>query len=237
MIIERVPCGLCRRLAPEGYLLCARCALDLQHALDDITRIYASLDGPDALLPRAGGGGRGSPGYRSTVPLNLYLVALTDRRTVARRPHDPHDVLGVLHSWAEQVREQTGIGVRHPRNSAELREYKSVTSAVAVLIRMRDWITRQDWAEAFTREVLEIRDALREATGEARGRVRIGRCITTLTDPDTQEPHLCGYLLQASPDDKAIRCPRCSAWWPRLYWPDLGKALRAATHDTGGTAS
>lgn len=235
MIIERVPCGLCKRLAPEGYLLCTRCALDLQHALDDIVRICATLADPEALLPRAGAGGRGSPGYRSTSPANDSVIALSDRRTIARTTHDPHDVLGVLHGWAEEIREQTGIGVHRPRCSTALRMYRTVTGAVGTMIRMRDWIARQDFAADLVREVLQVRDRLSDANGETRGRVRIGRCITMLLHPETLDPHPCGYLLQASPDDTAIRCPRCSAVWPRLYWPGLGKALRAANTAEGDT--
>lgn len=236
MIIERMPCGLCGRLAPEGHRLCARCGLDLRDALDDIVRIWATVDTEEGLLPRTGDGSPGARGHRSTSPLNLALAAFTDPRTVALGPHDPHDVVGVLHSWAEQVREQTGIGVQHPASLDELRAYKNLTTAVAVLIRMRDWIARQDWAGDLTREVLQIRDALRTATGEARGRARLGRCTTPLTEPDQNGQITCGYLLLAGLEDiaarKPIRCPRCSITWGHLSWPDLAAALRAADPTT-----
>lgn len=231
MIIERMPCVLCGRFAPEGHRLCSRCGLDLRDALDDIVRIWATVDTPDGLLPRAGDGSPGARGPRSTSPLNLALAAFMDRRTVALGPHDPHDVVGVLHSWADQVREQTGIGVQHPATSAELRAYKNLTTAVAVLIRMRDWIARQDWAGDLAREVLQIRDALRTATGEARGRARIGRCTTRLPDSDEHGQTVCGYLLLAALEDiaarKPIRCPRCRTSWHHLDWPALAAALRA----------
>lgn len=229
MIIEPAPCDLCTtRDASEGYRGCSRCRLELRDALDDVVRLAATLDGPDALLQRRTSGGRGAPGYRSTSPANDTVIAFTDKRTVALRAGDPWDVVGVLGGWADQVREMTGLKSRpRPRCITALRmRPRTLTSEIGVLFRMLDWITRQDWCEGFAREVIGIRDALSDLTGDRQARVRIGRCPTPVHDQDTGQDVECRYLLQARPGDKNIHCPRCDTTWPRLYWPDLGAALK-----------
>lgn len=220
--IERLPCALHPGKgspAREGYLVCGGCATKLRDALDDIVRLAALLTNPYALIPEKRSDlARSSPGYKSSSPANDTVIALTDWRSIAWYRGDPDDVLGVLGHWADKVRASTGLAARSgPR---------TITGEIAVLVRMFDWLQRQDLIGRLTHEVLNLQGVLLELAGEARARVPIGRCTTPTLDPDTGQEWQCYQLLQVRPDDRAVRCPRCLTSWSRLHWPELAAALR-----------
>lgn len=221
MPIERLPCALhptSGQLAAEGDRLCLAHRDAVRDALDDITRLAAVLTDPEALLPKRGSDlARSSSVPKSTPPTDLLLLSLTDWRTIAERPGDPDDVLGLLGHWADRVRRLTGLAARSgPR---------VLTTEIGVLVRMFAWLTRQAFVAEFARQVLGLRDVLLELAGEARGRVPLGRCTTPVTDEDGQVWQ-CYYLLQVRLGDEWVRCPRCGTSWPRLDWPDLALELQ-----------
>lgn len=213
MIIEPVQCLLClRRWAAEGFRTCERCGEDVRDALDDIVRLYP-LAVDDALGPTSTASARSSSTYRSMPPLDLDRLDKTERLAA-------EDVVGTLASWAAQVRTLTGQPAR--------RERPTVSSEVAALVRMWPWIRKQELIGDLARDVLQMRATLSRLAREGHGHIPIGPCPITTPDPQTGTPRRCGQLLHARRGERTVRCPRCGTPWPRLHWPDLGAALRAA---------
>lgn len=226
---ERPPCVVCRhRRSAEGSRTCGGCSEELRDALDEIVERYAVqvLD-PEALLPVASQVGRTSPGYRSVPPTSLGLLTATDRRLSLEG--ERQDVLGVLAGWADHVRESVGLRARpRPRCVTAWRfAQPTVPSEVKVLVRMWPWIRAQEAVAELGRNIMLIRDTLRELAGEQRGKVRIGRCVKLTEDVDvaTGQAARCGQLLLARLGDRSIRCPRCTTKWPARLWPDLAEQM------------
>jgi hypothetical protein len=135
--------------AQHGYLTCDRCTGRLFDALRELVGLYGRLAG--ALMPGAATTGtRGSPGYGSRSPARDGVLALTDARTVAQDEGDPHSVLEILASWADNVREDTGM-VPRDITAAERRD-------VGRLLGWLDWTSRQRWARRIAARVAELRD-------------------------------------------------------------------------------
>lgn len=91
-----------------------------------------------------------------------------------------------------------------------------------------DWVTRQDWAADFARDVRDVNSQLRPVTGDPGGR-RIGECPNTIDEGETTRP--CRTQLYAPLRGDTIVCsnPDCARRWPRQEWERLGQLLQAAT--------
>ncbi|WP_410648180.1 hypothetical protein [Amycolatopsis sp. cmx-4-54] len=130
----------CRNLAGKpfraqhGYLTCDPCADTLRADLRELARSYPSL----SAAPSGGGAstGRGTPGFGSRSPARDSVIALTDRRTHSAEDGDPHSVLEVLSSWADNVREE--VGLARP-DEIDQRQGQ-------LLVGWLDFTARQPWA-------------------------------------------------------------------------------------------
>lgn len=209
--------------ARHGYRTCDLCTDRLRDALAEVVECYAVLD--DALVPgRAGAnGGRGAPGYGSRSPARDGVIALTDPRTHAVEEGDPHSVLAILESWADNVRDDTG---QDPRTGPS-----TVFGEVSFLVRWMDFITRQYWVGDFGDEVHELAHQLRIALGLQERSIPVGVCPTSILDLDHGGRVPCGALLRARLTAERITCRRCGAAWSRDRWDELGDELGTPVSD------
>jgi hypothetical protein len=176
---------------------------------------------PEALLPVAGtGGGSTSKAYGSKSPARDALLDTTDRRPTAEG--DPRDIHGVLAAWADAVRESNNLPPRPRPRCRTARDLArgTVAGELQLLRGLWWWIRGHPAAGQFARDLFGIRDMLTDLAGESRGRVRIGRC-TTSVDVGGR----CGQLLLARIGDRVIHCPRCTTKWPWLSWSALADDL------------
>jgi hypothetical protein len=213
--------------ARHGYRTCGPCTERLHNALAELVECYALLD--DALLPsRAGDSGRGASGYGSRSPARDGVIALTDRRTHAVDEGDPHSVLAILSSWADNVRDDTG---QEPRTGPA-----TVSGEVAFLSRWMDYITRQYWVADLAGEVHELAHQLRTVLGLQQRSVPVGSCPALVHDLDGGGQVPCGAPLRARLSADRITCRSCGAFWPRERWDELRDELGTPVSDMASLA-
>ena len=235
---ERVPpegrCLLCPpprperpwRLADPGYRSCSSCLDRLRDALREIAARWAALD------PRpgaSGDGGRGAPGFGSTPPANVTVIAVRDWRSSREartwrgadgrlhREHErpPLSVVAELYTLARHVADARGLTPPDRLQAPDL---------VRWLDSQLDWITRQDGVAGFARVVRELAAQLRPLTGEP-GAKRVGECPNTIDDED--ETRECKAPLYAPLRGETIVCRACGRRWERPAWERLGLMLQA----------
>jgi hypothetical protein len=212
MRIERGLCRVClTRLAAEGFRTCDECGAQVRDALDDIVRLYPEVI-DETLWPKPADLARSTPTYKSTPPIDL---ARLDRS----RELGAADVVGALQWWADHVRESTGQARRD--------RVATVSSEVALLVKMWDWIRRQDPVDEFARELFALRSTLQRLAGQTRGRIRLGQCPAQVAVEGSAERVRCGQNLHARPGERVVRCSRCSTPWPVHRWDELAQAQEA----------
>lgn len=187
--------------ATEAALVCPGHHRWLADSIDDIVCTYALLD--DFYEPgTAVDDGHQVKGKRvdPPAPVRLDVVALLDRRTVARYPGDIVPVLAILQSWAKLVREE--------RDLEPCRRQATVTSEAGTLLGHLDWIIAQPWVDDLAKEIREVKSALHSAIGDHAPRP-VGTC--PVVHPDHGE---CGgKLFQDRYGRMAVSCRRCGAAW------------------------
>lgn len=215
-------CLIChRRQVDDPYGIGERCdpaCRDrLRELLDDLADWWPSLISPETLLPGSGGGGRRSPGFKSTPPLNLSVVALlAPRRGEVEQPsgadliHPPSVVEGLADLvWAERGEEgPTGPGVWCAR-------YLAVNAS---------WIARQGWLGEVWPQLHAVHEQVRQVMPDPPGRVLVGRC-PNLVDTGGRK---CGTRLYRPVEGDLIRCGGCGDEWRRPQWFGLGERIEEA---------
>lgn len=204
------------RRALSGYRVCEPCLREGMTGLDDIERIAWTLwNDPDALLPHRGSNsGRSTSSHKSSPPLNLSVLALTDWRSIATKRGDPEDFEAVVRYWSDKVCD--AIGVFYPRPQT------GQWPAVMVLRRWWHWLCKQSFAGPAVWDLTNVATLLRDVALETRGKAKLGRC------PERLDGMRCGYLLMVRPDADHLTCPRCGTGWPKLGWRRLAYAITAA---------
>ncbi|WET76878.1 hypothetical protein P3102_22505 [Amycolatopsis sp. QT-25] len=140
--------------AQQGYRTCDPCADELRADIQELARLY-----PELIRAAVPGGastsGRVSPGYGSRSPARDSVLVLTDRRTRAEDDGDAHSVLEILSSWADNIREDTGMGVPDPaaRRQGQL------------LVGWLDFTADQPWAGKLDTPLGQLRDEIAEQLG------------------------------------------------------------------------
>lgn len=206
--------------AEPGFTTCQVCAEKLEDRLLDIARRYARLD------PSPGGTGdygtRGAPGFGSKPPLNLHVVAVTDRRSGAgakawiagdRKVHceserPPLCTFNELDTLAWDVCERRGFDDGHGQDR--------VSGLCDWLIRQLDWVTRQPDVAVFARSVRSIVTKLMPLTGDPR--IWVAKCPNTIDDGE--HTHVCDANLYYPTSGDTIMCgnPECQRKWRRHEW-------------------
>lgn len=207
-------------------LLCPRCGARLDKWLRGIPDNYA-------LLPHVADHGTvaADPGTKATkrpdppAPMRLEVTDLLDTR-------DGRGVLGVVHSWAELVRDQRHdtrpCTCDHARPShtdnrcsaigCPCRDYTPVTATVtrecAYLITNLAWCTGQEFAGDLYSEIKQLARTLDDTVGEYRPKP-VGSCHAFITgelgELDDPQPVqvLCGGALVMEKESRSVKCLRC----------------------------
>lgn len=145
--------------AQHGYLTCDPCADRLRSALTEVVELYALLD--DAVFPgTADARQRGAPGYNSHSPARDEVLVLTDSRTHAEDDGDPHSVLEILTSWADNVRDDAGL-TADELTAAARRDAQ-------LLAGWLDHVAGQGWASQFADRAVQLRGEVAALVGRTR---------------------------------------------------------------------
>lgn len=209
-----------------GQLLCPRCGARLDKWLRAIPDTYA-------LLPSVVEHGTvpSDPGTKHTkrpdppAPMRLEVTDLLDVRP-------GRGVLGVVHSWAELVRDQRHdtrpclCGHARPSHTdnrcsmigCHCRDYTPVTATVtrecAYLITNLAWCTGQHFAGDLYAEIKQLARAIDDTVGEYRPKP-VGSCARVVDRVfPTQTDHvdvLCGGALVMEKESRSVKCLRCGS--------------------------
>lgn len=222
-----------RHDAPRSHdpaqLLCASCVKRLDKWLRGIPDAYT-------LLPSVVDHGTvpSDPGTKHTkrpdppAPMRLEVVDLLDTRS-------ERGVLGVVHSWAELVRDHRHdtrpCQCDHARPSHDrhrcttsgcgCREYRpidpTVTRECAYLITNLPWCAGQDFARDLYDEIRVLARTLNDTVGEYRPKP-VGKCAALRDVPDSTVQVLCGgalVMVKPKPEEgdqrTSVKCLDCGA--------------------------
>lgn len=198
------------KTAADGTLVCPGHTRWLRESIDDVVTTFALL--PHFYEPgTAIDDGQQVKGKRvdPPAPVRLDVVALLDKRTIARHPGDIVPVLAILEAWARLVREE--------RQLQPCRRQATVTSEAGTLLAHIDWIICQPWVDDLGREIREVKSALHSAIGDHAPRP-VGTC--PVVHPDTGE---CGgKLYQDRYGGMSVTCRRCGETWGETELRRLG---------------
>lgn len=198
------------KTAANGTLVCPGHTRWLTESIDDVVVTYALL--PHFYEPgTATDDGQQVRGKRvdPPAPVRLDVVALLDKRTIARHPGDIVPVLAILEAWARLVRDE--------RQLQPCRRQTTVTSEAGTLLAHIDWIICQPWVDELAREIREVKSALHSAIGDHAPRP-VGTC--PIVHPDTGE---CGgKLYQDRYGGMSVTCRRCGETWGETELRRLG---------------
>ena len=198
------------KTAANGTLVCPGHTRWLRESIDDVVVTFALL--PHFYEPgTAIDDGQQVRGKRvdPPAPVRLDVVALLDKRTIARHPGDIVPVLAILEAWARLVREE--------RQLQPCRKQSTVTSEAGTLLAHIDWIICQPWVDDLAREIREVKSALHSAIGDHAPRP-VGTC--PVVHPDTGE---CGgKLYQDRYGGMSVTCRRCGETWGETELRRLG---------------
>ena len=147
------------------------------------------------------------------APVRLDVIALLDRRTLARHPGDLIPVLAILEAWATLVRDERQI--RNPRIT-------TVSGEAGTLIAHLNWITTQPWIPDLANELRQIKTALHTAIGDHAPRP-VGTC--PIHHPDTGECN--GKLYQDRYGGMSVTCRKCGETWGETELRRLGLMQQA----------
>lgn len=133
------------------------------------------------------------------APMRLEVLDMLDTRHGLRSDGttDVRGVLGLLHSWAERVRDE-----RHLARP----DRATVSTEISTLLGHLAWITQQDWVEDLYAEIKTLHRQLRDAVGEYRQRP-VGTCHAQPIG--AEETAVCGGPLFMDRDGHAVECSRC----------------------------
>ncbi len=198
------------KAAADGTLVCPGHTRWLTESIDDIVVTYALL--PHFYEPgTAIDDGQQVRGKRvdPPAPVRLDVVALLDKRTIARHPGDIVPVLAILEAWARLIREE--------RQLQPCRREATVTSEAGTLLAHIDWIICQPWVDDLAREIREVKSALHSAIGDHAPRP-VGTC--PVIHPDIGE--CAGKLYQDRYGGMSVTCRRCGETWGETELRRLG---------------
>ena len=201
--------------AADGTLVCPGHTRWLADTVEDIVVTYALL--PAFYEPgTAIDDGHQVKGKRvdPPAPVRLDVVALLDRRTIARHPGDLVPVLAILEAWARLVREE--------RNLQACQRRATVTSEAGTLIAHLGWIITQPFVDELAKELRECKSALHSAIGDHAPRP-VGRC--PVVHPDTGECD--GPLYQDRYGGMSVTCRKCGETWGETELRRLGLMTQA----------
>lgn len=197
-----------------GKMLCPRCLVRLDKWLRALPDLYA-------LLPSVVEHGTvpSDPGTKHTkrpdppAPMRLEVVDLLDVR-------DGAGVLGIVHSWAEQIREQRHLPAStchcdHSRPThtghcsaigCACRAYTPgpfyVFAECRLLVAHLPWAAEHDWIADLYDEIRVLHRTLADTVGEYRAKP-VGKCARL------EDGEMCGGALVMNRDGYGVHCLAC----------------------------
>lgn len=227
-LMTPVPCE-------TGQQLCTPCTARLDGWLRSIPDAYA-------LLPSVVDHGTvpADPGTKHTkrpdppAPMRAEVTDLLDTRPGLQYHDDGtpivsdnlRGVLGILHSWAEVVRDERHLLVycccdharpTHDREhctaqGCNCRAYKRVPPVVAaecsVLLTNLTWCAGQDFAADLYDELRRLNRTLTDTVGDYRPKP-VGKCAALQDRPGAPLPVLCGGALVMDREGTGVHCLAC----------------------------
>jgi hypothetical protein len=215
---EQVPCQ-------DDQRLCASCRKRLDKWLRALPESFGFL-----LWVKDHGTVPSDPGTKHTkrpdppAPMRLEVVDLLDTRSA-------RGVLGVVHSWAEMVRDLrhdtrpctcSHARASHTHHCSAIgcgcQEYRPVDATVArecaYLITNLAWCTQQEFAGDLYDEIRILTRTLNDTVGEYRPKP-VGKCAVILdrapTEDDATVQVLCGGALVMDREGTGVHCLTCGA--------------------------
>lgn len=191
--IRCVGCGYNR---PESEITCLRCLTTCKIELANLPILLREAE--KFLQPGQSGGS--SSGER-TIGVNVSALDFVAG----------HDLLDVLYSWQDLIRELLVLEPRlHLRGSVQAR----VENAVEFIQVHWEWFSRQDdFIGDFIREIRSLHSRGISITGQNQPKVRQISCPTDLGDEK------CGRKLSVDATDLTaeIECKKCKRVWTTLW--------------------
>lgn len=207
-------CLVCLKVDSGALYECGACQLAMVRKLREIEEYTVYVAAFTA--PTRGSTGRGSPGYRSTPPVNLDKLVALDRRSrpamtdedgepLTSRPDDTgtwtRSILGTLIGLVEWIREERD----EPRSLIAAR---TITGECGYLRGITGWARGQQWVDTLAEDITSLHRQVR-ALAHDRPPGPMARCMTVTCDGAVFRVMLRG--VQSKED--AGRCDTCC----RLY--------------------
>lgn len=197
--------------ATGGALVCFDCSNRILRWLRELEEYLPTLP----LIKDRKSSERGSPGFRSTPPLNLDAVLHTDPRSDSSDRHghitDELGALGVIDSWVRVLVEEHGVT---PPKAAYL--------GLPLLRASHAWITCQPWVSEYADDLRKVHGAVRATAGDPIPQP-VGRCIVV---DDRSE---CGGPVFETADLAGVQCARCGETYTGLALVRLRVAQQEAS--------
>jgi hypothetical protein len=197
-----------------GAMTCAACR---EHLTRQLGEIESYLTIVTAAPSRSGDFGPHRPGFASTPPVRLDVVAMLDPRTELNG-FGPDDILDEVPNIGEDLAGWWRVVQgEHDYHLVGGGQGMLVTAAVAVDLRTYiGWICRQAWVDGFAADIQRVHGALARACGDSPAKA-LGVCLDLA----------CGgqvFRRSDDPRDGRLQCRKCSTTYSGL---DLVK-LRSA---------
>lgn len=209
---QRARCAVCGQHRPlAGYVVCGRCT---EAFIDDLEEVAERWPELSAVPVKGDPGERGSPGFSSSPPGSVHVMAMRDPRSrdyAVRRDPECESTRPVMSVPATLI--------RYCRVIIHARRYRlavprEVPEQTKFLGRQSDWLMKTPHGREACFEVRGLRNQLRASTGDPNPEP-IGFCFVYVDD--TKQ---CGgpiYMppsLPRAPDEPirtmpVLQCPKC----------------------------
>lgn len=221
-------CLVCLKVDSGSLYECSGCQLAMVRKLREIEEYSAIIACTTA--PTRGSTGRGSPGYRSTPPVNLdKLVALDPRSRPAlldddlgpymSRPDDTavwtRSILGTLTTIVEWIRVERD----EPRSFTDAR---TVVGECGYLRSITSWARSQQWVDTLAEDIGALHRQVRALAGD-RPPGPMGACLVVTCDGTVYPVTLPGVQRET-----AGRCDGCKRVYSGLDLVRLAAAQEVA---------
>lgn len=221
-------CLVCLKTESGIRYGCDDCVVGMLRQLREIEEYVEVIT--EHMEPTRGGTGRGSPGYRSSAPINLDKVVALDPRSLAghvdqdgepctSRPDDTgswtRSIIGGIAGINAWLREERGE--RPATGAPEL-------DAEIIYLRGRlDWAATKQWVDELASDIRELHQQARALAGD-RPPGPLGRCLTVTCAGTVFQVRLHG---EQSRED-AGRCDTCDRVYTGLDLVRLATAEEVA---------
>ena len=205
---DQIRCYGCNYLKPESEVTCLRCLATCKIELANLPILLRQAEG--YLQP--GNGGQGSSSGERTIGVNVSALDYVTG----------HDLLGVLYSWQDLIRD---LLVLEPRLNLRGDVQAKVENAVEFIQVHWEWLSKQDdFATDFIREIRGLHALGMAITGQNQPKVRQIVC------PADFRGKTCSNKLSVDGADlnAIIECKKCKTSWTTSWLIQVALAVPEA---------